>query len=117
MDRLERRQSSSGPSLGSSPDAQPPLDLVSPGARAADGGPLLPGPLLAHSFKQHVYLSVFQLPQLEELTWAWDHQTLNAFVISFCVAHPDQVWRLKYSSFRQSLPFCLSIDLSRIQTA
>ena len=54
---------------------------------------------------------LFQLPQLEELTWAWDHQTLNAFVISFCVAHPDQVWRLKYSSFRQSLPFCFSIDL------
>lgn len=61
MDRLERRQSSSGPCLASSPDAQPPLDLVSPGARAADGGPLLPGPLLAHSFKQHVYLSVCEV--------------------------------------------------------
>ena len=56
MDRLERRQSSSGPSLASSPDAQPPLDLVSPGARAADGGPLLPGPLLAHSFKHRLLL-------------------------------------------------------------
>ena len=117
MDRLERRQSSSALSLA--PHLMPSHRLIlyprEPVLQMEDLSSLdlssLTPSINMFTCRCVRFCFLFQLPQLEELTWAWDHQTLNAFVISFCVAHPDQVWRLKYSSFRQSLPFCLSIHL------